>query len=130
MFKGILGKKGLPEKFHDEMLQNMQLMPQFGYYGGDSLKESHSVRILASDYAPANNRASPVDECCPCDHIVPSTPGFWFFAIEVADTAFTSSRSSTNPSPPGSSSSLSLQCGLKFTERAMSVLDSERRDQH
>ena len=43
VFKGFLAKAGMPEPVQEEMLQNMQLMPQFGYYGGASLKESHDV---------------------------------------------------------------------------------------
>lgn len=43
MFKKILGTKGLPEFLQEELLQNMQLMPQFGYYGGASLDDSHSI---------------------------------------------------------------------------------------
>ena len=45
VFKGILGKASMPEKIHEEMLQNMQLMADggFGYYGGESLDFSHSV---------------------------------------------------------------------------------------
>ena len=42
-FKGFLAKTGMPEPVQEEMLQNMQLMPQFGYYGGASLKESQDV---------------------------------------------------------------------------------------
>ncbi|ETI20211.1 hypothetical protein G647_08245 [Cladophialophora carrionii CBS 160.54] len=42
-FKKILAGKGLPEPFQDEMLENMLLMPQFGYYGGADLKASHSI---------------------------------------------------------------------------------------
>lgn len=43
MFKKILGSKGLPEPLQEELLQNMQLMPQFGYYGGASLEDSRSI---------------------------------------------------------------------------------------
>lgn len=43
MFKKILSTKGLPEPLQEELLQNMQLMPQFGYYGGASLVDSHSI---------------------------------------------------------------------------------------
>lgn len=46
MFKKILASKGLSEDLQEEMLQNMQLMPQFGYYGGANLNESHSVRYI------------------------------------------------------------------------------------
>jgi uncharacterized protein YbjT (DUF2867 family) len=44
-FKKVLGGKGMPEHLQEEMLENMLLMPQFGYYGGDSLKSSHSVGL-------------------------------------------------------------------------------------
>jgi hypothetical protein len=45
VFKGFLAKTGAPPAIQEEMLQNMQLMgiPEFGYYGGASLAESHSV---------------------------------------------------------------------------------------
>lgn len=45
VFKGFLGKTGMPELVQEEMLQNMQLMPQFGYYFGASLKETHDVSL-------------------------------------------------------------------------------------
>jgi len=43
MFKKILAGKGMPEPIQDEVLENMLVMPQFGYYGGADLKESQSV---------------------------------------------------------------------------------------
>ncbi|KAJ9614658.1 hypothetical protein H2200_002795 [Cladophialophora chaetospira] len=43
VFKNIIAGNGLPEQFQDELLENMLLMPQFGYYGGADLKESHSI---------------------------------------------------------------------------------------
>ncbi|DAA75428.1 TPA_exp: putative NmrA family transcriptional regulator [Trichophyton benhamiae CBS 112371] len=39
-FKGILAIGNMSEKAREEMLQNMQLLYMFGYYGGASLKES------------------------------------------------------------------------------------------
>lgn len=45
VFKDILGKSGMPADAQEEMLQNMRLMNEFGYYGGDSLKESHEVSV-------------------------------------------------------------------------------------
>lgn len=44
VFKGIMMKTGAPEKSAEELLQNMRLMNEFGYYFGASLDESHSVR--------------------------------------------------------------------------------------
>lgn len=44
VFKDILGQTGLPEEAGEELLQNMRLMNEFGYYGGAKLDESHSVR--------------------------------------------------------------------------------------
>jgi uncharacterized protein YbjT (DUF2867 family) len=44
VFKDILGKTGMPEESAEELLQNMRLMNEFGYYFGASLDESHSVR--------------------------------------------------------------------------------------
>jgi hypothetical protein len=46
VFKAALGKSGLPEEGQEELLQNMRLMNEYGYYGGESLTESHSVRVL------------------------------------------------------------------------------------
>lgn len=43
VFKGILASTGLPEESAEELLQNMRLMGEFGYYGGADLKESHDV---------------------------------------------------------------------------------------
>lgn len=43
VFKGIIAQRGAPEVVQEEMLQNMRLMPEFGYYGGDSLEFSHSI---------------------------------------------------------------------------------------
>ncbi|MCJ1269575.1 hypothetical protein MMC22_009467 [Lobaria immixta] len=37
VFKGIMASTGAPEVVQEEMLQNMRLMPEFGYFGGDSL---------------------------------------------------------------------------------------------
>ena len=36
-------KMYLPELIREEMMENMVLMPRFGYYGGESLDESHAV---------------------------------------------------------------------------------------
>ena len=43
VFKGIMAKAGRGGHVAEEMLQNMRLMSEFGYYGGADLKESHSV---------------------------------------------------------------------------------------
>jgi uncharacterized protein YbjT (DUF2867 family) len=45
VFKGILQKTGMPAEGAEELLQNMRLMNEYGYYGGESLDESHSVRL-------------------------------------------------------------------------------------
>jgi hypothetical protein len=45
VFKQILGSMGMPEAIQDEMLENMLLMAEFGYYGGANLNESHSVSV-------------------------------------------------------------------------------------
>ncbi|KAF3479620.1 NmrA family transcriptional regulator [Arthroderma uncinatum] len=39
-FKGFLGMNGMSEEAQEEMLQNMQLLYLYGYYGGASLEES------------------------------------------------------------------------------------------
>ncbi|KAL8937656.1 MAG: hypothetical protein Q9211_003572 [Gyalolechia sp. 1 TL-2023] len=48
VFKGILASTGAPEPIQEEMLQNMRLMPEFGYYGGDTLDSSLAVRNYPS----------------------------------------------------------------------------------
>ncbi|PVH71702.1 putative NmrA-like family domain-containing protein 1 [Cadophora sp. DSE1049] len=45
VYKDILGGKGMPPKAQDELLENMRLLSEFGYYGGDSLDESHSILV-------------------------------------------------------------------------------------
>jgi uncharacterized protein YbjT (DUF2867 family) len=42
-FKGMLSKAGQSEEGAEELLENMRLMNEFGYYGGADLTESHSV---------------------------------------------------------------------------------------
>lgn len=46
VFKGIMASTGAPEPVQEEMLQNMRLMPEFGYYGGDKLEPSLSVSFF------------------------------------------------------------------------------------
>ena len=46
VFKGILGSTGAPEPIQEEMLQNFRLLPEFGYYGGESLDSSIAVSSL------------------------------------------------------------------------------------
>ncbi|KAL1745763.1 hypothetical protein HDZ31DRAFT_81735 [Schizophyllum fasciatum] len=43
VFKGILGSMGLPEPVQEEMLQNMRLVFEFGYFGGEKLDWSQSI---------------------------------------------------------------------------------------
>lgn len=43
VFKDIMASTGAPEPVQEEMLQNMRLMPEFGYYGGDKLEPSLSI---------------------------------------------------------------------------------------
>lgn len=43
VFKGIMASTGAPEVVQEEMLQNMRLISEFGYYGGDSLGGSIAV---------------------------------------------------------------------------------------
>jgi len=45
VFKGNLAKAGLPEESQEELLQNMRLMSEFGYYGGAKLDESHEILV-------------------------------------------------------------------------------------
>ena len=42
-FKGGMASTGAPEFVQEEMLQNMRLLPEFGYYGGDTLDFSLEV---------------------------------------------------------------------------------------
>lgn len=43
VFRGILAKAGTPAESAEELLQNMRLMNEYGYYGGADLKESHEA---------------------------------------------------------------------------------------
>ena len=45
MFTKMLGQAGQSEKAADELLENMRLLNEFGYYGGADLKESHEVLV-------------------------------------------------------------------------------------
>jgi uncharacterized protein YbjT (DUF2867 family) len=45
VYKGILGSMGMNADIQEELLQNMRLLNEFGYYGGDSLDESHSILV-------------------------------------------------------------------------------------
>ncbi|WRT63446.1 uncharacterized protein IL334_000351 [Kwoniella shivajii] len=43
-YKGVLAYFGMPEKVQVELLENMHLLnPEFGYYAGADLTESHSI---------------------------------------------------------------------------------------
>ncbi|KAI9820416.1 MAG: hypothetical protein M1832_003749 [Thelocarpon impressellum] len=42
-FTGALAKAGLPEKAQVELLENMQFLHDFGYYGKAGLEESHAI---------------------------------------------------------------------------------------
>ncbi|KAK1528848.1 Pex13 protein [Colletotrichum costaricense] len=42
-FKGALKGQGMPDFVAEEMLQNMRLLDEFGYYGGEKLDESHAI---------------------------------------------------------------------------------------
>jgi uncharacterized protein YbjT (DUF2867 family) len=43
VFKDNLGIAGFPEEAREDLLQNMRLLNEFGYYGGADLKESHEI---------------------------------------------------------------------------------------
>lgn len=45
LFKDIMTQSGADDKSAEEMLENMRLMNEFGYFGGASLKESHEVLV-------------------------------------------------------------------------------------
>ncbi|ESZ98132.1 putative NmrA-like family domain-containing protein 1 [Sclerotinia borealis F-4128] len=45
VYKGILKSVGLNDEAQEELLQNMRLLNEFGYYGGDSLEESQSILV-------------------------------------------------------------------------------------
>ncbi|KAL1736280.1 hypothetical protein EV714DRAFT_242744 [Schizophyllum commune] len=42
-FKGMLGQMGMPPAIQEETLQNMRLVYEFGYYGGEKLDWSQSI---------------------------------------------------------------------------------------
>ena len=44
-YKGMLKQAGMPEHAQEEMAQNMMFMDEFGYFGKESLEESHKVRL-------------------------------------------------------------------------------------
>ena len=46
-FKRNLGSMGAPDFVQEELLQNMRLMPEFGYYGGAELDSSLAVSLLS-----------------------------------------------------------------------------------
>ena len=50
VFKNILGSMGTPEPIQEALLQNMRLLSEFGYYGGDSLDSSLAVGSLVSAF--------------------------------------------------------------------------------
>lgn len=43
VFKGIMASTGAPEPVQEELLQNMRLMPEFGYYGGEKVDSSLAI---------------------------------------------------------------------------------------
>ena len=64
-FKEQLGKFGMPPAAQEELLQNMRLVYEFGYYGGEKLDWSQSVSSLhfaaqraSTDVLPARRRAA------------------------------------------------------------------------
>lgn len=50
VYKGILGGFGMNGEAQEELLQNMRLLNEFGYYGGESLEESQSVSSYEGTY--------------------------------------------------------------------------------
>ena len=46
VFKAIMAGTGAPEVVQEEMLQNMRLISEFGYYGGDTLDFSLEVSLV------------------------------------------------------------------------------------
>ncbi|GKT43112.1 NmrA-like family domain-containing protein 1 [Colletotrichum spaethianum] len=42
-FRGALKGQGMPDFAAEELLQNMRLLNEFGYYGGEKLDESHAI---------------------------------------------------------------------------------------
>ncbi len=47
VYKGILGSVGMPKKAQDELYENIMFMDEFGYYGKESLDESHAVSLIS-----------------------------------------------------------------------------------
>lgn len=48
VFKSIMGSMGMPEPIQEMILQNMRLLSEFGYYGGDKLESSLAVGLFVS----------------------------------------------------------------------------------
>lgn len=46
MYKGFLTGAGLPDSAAQELLENLRLLNEGGYYGGESLEWSHSVSLI------------------------------------------------------------------------------------
>jgi hypothetical protein len=46
IFKGFLTSTGMPDFAAQELLENMRLLNEGGYYGGESLEWSHSVSLV------------------------------------------------------------------------------------
>lgn len=46
VYKGFLTGSGLPEFAAQELLENMRMLNEGGYYGGESLEWSHSVSSI------------------------------------------------------------------------------------
>jgi hypothetical protein len=45
VFKDALAARGLPELGQEDLLQNMRLMPEFGYYMGKPLEPTQSILV-------------------------------------------------------------------------------------
>lgn len=63
VFKGIMASTGAPEVIQEEMLQNMRLMPEFGYYGGEKLDSSLEVSLLELFGICSNTDPTPTSFC-------------------------------------------------------------------
>lgn len=49
-FKNGMARTRAPEFVQGEMVQNMRMMPRYGYYGGAKLDESYSISVFLRSF--------------------------------------------------------------------------------
>lgn len=87
VFKGIMASTGAPEVIQEEMLQNLRLMPEFGYYGGDSLDFSLGVSLLPKQFFQVLNRRNQasIGKTHHLERLREEQPGFCHSDVRVED---------------------------------------------